>query len=211
MSDCTIEPRYCPECGKELSSNASICNSCGSKLKKENTRSNFFSNPKDEKEEKKKYKLKPDKKLQTIVGLLICNVSLPYIILTSIMFYYGVFFIPNFRFEFIVLSFFGYLLGLGLIYYSIQTKYRGIFLVIFGYFLFVISFFISPIVDFNHFRYVMIFIFIIDLPILIMVFLGIQISFTHNKYSPSSRLSFIPLMLSNIFFYCILIGFIGSF
>lgn len=42
MTACQVGPRYCPKCGKELPVNASLCISCGFRLKKEKVRHNFF-------------------------------------------------------------------------------------------------------------------------------------------------------------------------
>ena len=42
MTACQVGPRYCPRCGKELPNNASLCISCGSRLKKKKVRLNFF-------------------------------------------------------------------------------------------------------------------------------------------------------------------------
>jgi hypothetical protein len=46
MPDCTIGPKYCPKCGKELDPNGSVCNYCEYEFEKEKKKiwSRYFRN-----------------------------------------------------------------------------------------------------------------------------------------------------------------------
>jgi hypothetical protein len=86
MADCRVGPRYCPMCGTEMRNNASICISCLSKLK---IGKNKPANLNEVKQDYKSfYKNRDSNKIRLFIGFLICFLTLPHIVITSLIGYY---------------------------------------------------------------------------------------------------------------------------
>ncbi|MFW9826739.1 MAG: zinc-ribbon domain-containing protein [Candidatus Thorarchaeota archaeon] len=168
MDSCTVGPRYCPNCGKELTPNATICIHCMHELneKRKKASSRF----------EKRFTKEQIKKIRLIIGVLYLVFSL--FGLCSLILAFNSSEIPSFLIPFfhspnlLFLSLFACYtapIGIGLTFISLNPKFKGFFLIALGYLLIFMSLF-------THFSFYLFSIYIsliyLDIPILIAILFG---------------------------------------
>ena len=149
------------------------------------------------------------KKSGRIVGLILCIITLPYIIISGILysfFYWTELFNTIFRIDFLFIVFIIFFVGLSLVFFLIQPKYQGLYLITLGYTLFFLSFLFLPPINYTQNRLISLFLIGIDLPFIFMVFSGVLLSFTHFKNPLIYKLNFIGILISSYFSLYIYIG-----
>jgi hypothetical protein len=204
-----LNPKICPMCGKPTRNNATICISCLSKKKVGKNKPDYLKVEKRDAKLgfKRFYRNGNSIKIKLILGFLICGFTLPHIVITTIIgynSYYLYFLFQFFNPGLLFITIPSYLIGLGLIFYSSPEKFKRIFLLIYGYMLFTLSFFILPPINYYDFRLVSFFLMLIDVPLLITIFLGIIVGLSHSENSSILNLSTFPLIFSHIIIFFII-------
>ncbi|MFX1387738.1 MAG: hypothetical protein ACFE9M_11025 [Promethearchaeota archaeon] len=98
----------------------------------------------------------------------------------------------------IIILFIINIIGLGLIYFSLEPRFKGHFLLIFAYLSFFLSFLIMPSDYYFDITELPIYLILIDIPISFMIIFGI-ISITKKKAWLPDFVAFIPIIFITIF------------
>ncbi len=168
MDGCTVGPGYCPNCGKELTSNATVCIHCNYELNEK--RRNKWSKG------QKRFTKEQIKKIRLSIGLLYLTFSLFGLYSLILAFHYPD--IPSFLIPLFHSLSIKYLwlfacytapIGIFLTFFSLNPKFKGFFLIAIGYLLILMSLF-------THYSFYLFSIYIsliyLDIPILIAILLG---------------------------------------
>lgn len=213
MTGCQVGPKYCPECGLELESNASVCIFCRNRLEQEKVKRIKFVKLKDESVRRKSifffkngkdYPKKKNKKLPIIIGALISTIDITYIIIVSIISRDPSAYLqlPTYTIELVSLALITNPIGLGLIFFSLNSKFKGLFLIIVGYLTFGVSFLLPIYIPYYIRDNILRYIFLIDIPIVVVILFGVIIINLKQNNNSFNALSFIIVLFSNTGILC---------
>jgi len=193
MNACTVGPGYCTKC-----ENVFIVEVILEKKKVSNLRIR-----KRTEEEIKKLRIKAGLIISvfSLISINSLNIYLNYPFLYYLYYLITInpfVFTMYMGFNGIIILFIVSIIGVGLIYFSIKSEFKGYFLLIFGYLLFFLSLLTMPPDYYFDIRKLPIYLIFIDIPIVFMIIFGI-ILINKKEVRLPDIVGFLPIVFTIIF------------
>ncbi|MFX1593856.1 MAG: hypothetical protein ACFFCL_14275 [Promethearchaeota archaeon] len=183
---------YCPKCGKKLGRHALVCEFCGYNLRKKKVKQLFLLVPKKE----KPTSMISIKKPCIIIGLIITFIDLTYIITIQFLVFNPYIIVPQYTYDLILYACFTNPIGMGLIFFSVIPKFKGLFLIIIGYISFYFSFLAPISIDYYQVVDIQRYLGMYDIPTIGIICFGILTMYYNKEIICLSIMVFIVLVVT---------------